>query len=88
MEFEQQKPITDEYRKNWERIYLQQEARKTERIKEEFMHGQMGNAVMVLDEVIAQDMSIATGRKFHPDYFRTYSNGCPILTEGPQKDDL
>ncbi len=32
MDSEKQKPITDEYRKNWERIYLQQEARKTERI--------------------------------------------------------
>jgi hypothetical protein len=28
MDFEQQKPITDEYRRGWERIYLQQEARK------------------------------------------------------------
>ena len=33
MDSEKQKPITDEYRKNWERIYLQQEARKTERKK-------------------------------------------------------
>ena len=32
MDSEKQKPITDEYRKNWERIYLQQEARKRERI--------------------------------------------------------
>jgi hypothetical protein len=28
MDFEQQKPITDEFRKGWERIYSQQEARK------------------------------------------------------------
>ena len=54
MEFEQQKPITDEYRKNWERIYLQQEARKEKRIARA----------------------------------DTYFNGCPILSEGPQKDDL
>ena len=52
MDSEKQKPITDEYRKNWERIYLQQEARKTERI------------------------------------FGVIKNGCPILSEGPQKDDL
>jgi hypothetical protein len=28
MDFEQQKPITDEFRKGWERIYVQQEVRK------------------------------------------------------------
>jgi hypothetical protein len=28
MEFEQQKPITDDYRRGWERIYQQQEVRK------------------------------------------------------------
>ena len=54
MEFEQQKPITDEYRKGWERIYAQQEARKAE-------------------------CSASVN---------TYSSGCPILSEGPQKDDL
>jgi hypothetical protein len=54
MEFEQQKPITDEYRRGWERIYTQQEARKAQR----------GTSV------------------------DTYLNGCPILSEGPQKDDL
>jgi hypothetical protein len=31
MDFEQQKPITDEYRRGWERIYLQQEARKSDK---------------------------------------------------------
>ncbi len=54
MEFEQQKPITDEYRRGWERIYAQQEARKAKR----------GTSV------------------------DTYLNGCPIPSEGPQKDDL
>jgi hypothetical protein len=28
MDFEQQKPITDDYRRGWERIYQQQEERK------------------------------------------------------------
>jgi hypothetical protein len=88
MDFEQQKPITDEFRNGWERIYAQQEARKTECVKEEFMRDQMSKAVMALDEIIAQDMSAATGGKFHPDYFRTYPNGCPILSEGPMRDDL
>jgi hypothetical protein len=54
MDFEQQKPITDDFRKGWERIYAPQEARKAKR------------------------SSI-------PD---TCPNGCPILSEGPQKDDL
>lgn len=54
MDFEQQKPITDEYRRGWERIYAQQEVRKAKRIAS----------------------------------VDTYSNGCPILSEGPQKDDL
>ena len=35
MDFEQQKPITDEYRRGWERIYLQQEARKAFRMEDE-----------------------------------------------------
>ena len=54
MEFEQQKPITVEYRRGWERIYAQQEARKAK-------------------------CSASVN---------TYLNGCPILSEGPQKDDL
>jgi hypothetical protein len=51
MEFEKQKPINDEFRKNWERIYRQQEERKSSDTHE-------------------------------------YKNGCPILNEGKQKDDL
>ena len=54
MDFEQQKPVTDEYREGWERIYAQQEERK------------------------AKSRSI-------PD---TYPNGCPILSDGPMRDDL
>jgi hypothetical protein len=54
MDFEQQKPITDEYRRGWERIYAQQEARKAKR-----------------------STSV-----------NTYLNVYPILSEGPQKDDL
>ena len=54
MDFEQQKPITDEFRKGWERIYVQQEVRKEKSV----------------------------------DSAGTYKNGCPILSEDPQKDDL
>ena len=54
MDFEKQKPVTDEFRKGWKRIYSQQEARKEKSV----------------------------------DSAGTYKNGCPILSEGPQKDDL
>ena len=59
MDFEQQKPITDEFRKGWERIYAQQEARKSQ----------------VLQFCTHMDPEV-------------YPNGCPILSDGPQKDDL
>jgi hypothetical protein len=31
MDFERQKSVTDEFRRNWERIYRQQEERKKEK---------------------------------------------------------
>lgn len=65
MEFEQQKPITDEYRKGWERIYAQQEERKA--MIPYTIHGRIAPC---------------------PSQAVQYSNGCPILSEGPQKDDL
>jgi hypothetical protein len=59
MEFEQQKPITDEYRRGWEHIYMR--------------NGRL------------YENSAPPQPRFNPVY---YPNGCPILSEGPQKDDL
>lgn len=64
MEFEQQKPITDEYRRGWNRIFGPVAQRLEQRTH---------NAPVV--------SSSLTGPS-------TYPNGCPILREGPQKDDL
>lgn len=63
MEFEQQKPITDEYRKNWDRIF-----------------GYGKSFVLCADGTYAVSMNAM--------HIESYSNGCPILSEGPQKDDL
>jgi len=122
MEFEQQKPITDEYRKGWERIYAQQEARKSEHViinraelaeslekelstftPEERQRFEMAaskwkhearkyprlstvntNGACLTPELVRKTIAnwkIQLGREEYP-------NGCPILSEGPQKDDL
>ena len=65
MDFEQQKPITDEFRKGWERIYVQQEVRK-----------------------FVLNVYNCANDKSYPAGTLEYSNGCPILSDGPQKDDL
>ena len=66
MEFEQQKPITDEYRTNWERIYLQN-------------HGTFSTPEA------AHSMYCQVASMLHGEF---YKSGCPILSEGPQKDDI
>ena len=71
MDSEKQKPITDEYRKNWERIYLQQEARKE-----------------MMTPVYLVSPEYESLRKATNTTEPSYRNGCPILSEGPQKDDL
>jgi hypothetical protein len=68
MEFEKQKPIMDEYRRGWERIFAQQEARKS-------------------DKRAVQSPPAGRGRRAGEDD-QHYPNGCPILSEGPQRDDL
>ena len=79
MEFEQQKPITDAYRKGWERIYLQQEARKYPRLSTVNTNGACLTPKLVRKTIA--NWKIQLGREEYP-------NGCPILSEGPQKDDL
>ena len=65
MEFEKQKSISDEFREGWERIYAQQEARKS-----------------------CASINAKIDRMGHDLGAGLYPNGCPILSEGPQKDDL
>ena len=79
MEFEQQKPITDEYRKGWERIYAQQEERKYPRLSIVNTNG-----ACLTPELIRKTISNWKIEMGHGEY----PNGCPILIEGPQKDDL
>ena len=64
MEFERQKPVTDEYREGWIRT---------------FCNARIAEALTELDRIQAEDR--AKGTPFHPDYFRVYPNGCPILNE-------
>ena len=70
MEFEKQKPISDEFREGWERIYAQQEARK---VPKDWPRDSRGNFL---------------GIGIAPNDGKLYRGGCPILDEGPQKDDL
>ena len=55
MDFEQQKPITNEYRHNWERIYLQQEERKAKRKVENQCHSQNDNSAGQTRQQAAQN---------------------------------
>ncbi len=36
MDFEHQKPVTDEYRENWERVYFQEHEEEVKRTLREF----------------------------------------------------
>ncbi len=64
MEFEQQKPITDEYRRGWNRVF---------------------GSVAQWSEQRTHNAPVVSSNLTSPT---TYPNGCPILSEGPQKDDL
>ena len=81
MEFEQQKPITDEYRRGWERIYAQREAWKCPRLSEVNTDG---DGACLTPELIRKTLAKWKIKMGHEEY----PNGCPILSEGPQKDDL
>lgn len=58
MEFERQKPVSDEYRENWDRIFI------------------TGSGTNI------GAFRVDSGT------IQSYPNGCPILSEGPQKDDI
>lgn len=64
MDFEKQKPITDAYRKGWERVFGHLRERLDRHTHQRAVSEYQGK----LDD--------------------HYVNGCPIISEGPQRDDL
>jgi hypothetical protein len=72
MEFEKQKPITDDYRKGWERIYSHWPVAVCVQEKDcSCLVGTMHHSSCPADKRIRDVMAD-----------RSYRNGCPILSEG------
>jgi hypothetical protein len=71
MDFEQQKPITDEYRENYDKVF-----------------GGRGYTWAKHAPPIRGSLVADLRKEKSVDSAGTYKNGCPILSDGPQKDDL
>lgn len=83
-----QRPATEDYRRNYDRIWGGTDAVRQGAAIKDFIGDRMTAALAELEVIIATDMAqqvVNSGCGFSPEYYGLpthYPNGCPILPEG------